>query len=357
MRKHIFAYMRYFLVLCVVIVLHIFNNHPVTLFLIFATITFPVLSVVFHYRFAKGIDVSLRFDDTYCERNQTVALVISLRNRTWYPHMKLLVSFGLYDIGLPNDYQHEYRFVLGARKQLEYRVPMHFSHCGVFRAEIKNVVSSEVIELMSVKIPCSQRCEMIVLPSKVEISLFTEDIHGRFVSDDDMELPQKGNDPSEIYDYRNYQIGDSLHSIHWKLTAKELTLIVKEYGDVTGEALWILLDYFCSDPRQKDAFFDFLYSVSRDLWRRKIPFSLMWMTAKNDMLQSRRICEEDDIIQVILALLYTPIAKECIGASVLQDVAMPSKIILSTKSYRRNSKYRTLCMYNNLVGLYQYIEE
>ena len=39
---------------------------------------------------------------------------------------------------------------------------------------------------------------------------------------------RKGNDPSEIFDIREYVPGDDIRSIHWKLSSKTDTLILKE---------------------------------------------------------------------------------------------------------------------------------
>ena len=42
---------------------------------------------------------------------------------------------------------------------------------------------------------------------------------------------RKGNDPSEIFDLREYVPGDDVRSIHWKLSGKLDNLVVKEASD------------------------------------------------------------------------------------------------------------------------------
>ena len=43
-----------------------------------------------------------------------------------------------------------------------------------------------------------------------------------------------GDDPSEIYQVREYRERDSLKDIHWKLSAREEELMVKERGFPLG---------------------------------------------------------------------------------------------------------------------------
>lgn len=41
---------------------------------------------------------------------------------------------------------------------------------------------------------------------------------------------KKGDDPSELFQVREYRVQDSVRDIHWKLSAKEEELMVKEHG-------------------------------------------------------------------------------------------------------------------------------
>lgn len=53
---------------------------------------------------------------------------------------------------------------------------------------------------------------------------------------------RKGDDPSEIYQVREYRREDSLKDIHWKLTAAKEELVAKERAFPLGCAVLIWFD-------------------------------------------------------------------------------------------------------------------
>ena len=44
------------------------------------------------------------------------------------------------------------------------------------------------------------------------------------------EKDRKGEDASEIYDVREYRAGDRMQKVHWKLSAREDTIYIKEFS-------------------------------------------------------------------------------------------------------------------------------
>lgn len=55
-------------------------------------------------------------------------------------------------------------------------------------------------------------------------------------------LARRGQEPSEVFDLREYRPGDSLHSIHWKLSSKTEEFVVKEAGDVLHTDILFVFD-------------------------------------------------------------------------------------------------------------------
>lgn len=57
---------------------------------------------------------------------------------------------------------------------------------------------------------------------------------------------KKGDDPSEIFDIREYADGDKIQRIHWKLSSKTGDLMVKEGSLPLMKEIHIFID-LCSD--------------------------------------------------------------------------------------------------------------
>ena len=53
---------------------------------------------------------------------------------------------------------------------------------------------------------------------------------------------ENGDDPSEVYQIREYRDMDSLRDVHWKMSAKAEELLVKEHGKPKGCVVLIWLN-------------------------------------------------------------------------------------------------------------------
>lgn len=84
------------------------------------------------------------------------------------------------------------------------------------------------------------------------IDTITENIYGK-------------KDSSNIKDIRKYVYGDSLKNIHWKLSAKSDTFMVKNYSSIVGKEVNILVNMhsYLFDSPSEEKMISFLASLSK----------------------------------------------------------------------------------------------
>lgn len=83
---------------------------------------------------------------------------------------------------------------------------------------------------------------------------------------------RRGDDPSELYQVRPYRAMDSVRDIHWKLTAKENQLMVKEHGFPLGCVILIWIDFGkCSNLMQS-----FSNIVKWPVYNVEDTYALIW---------------------------------------------------------------------------------
>ena len=102
------------------------------------------------------------------------------------------------------------------------------------------------------------------------------------------------SDPSELFDVREFQNGDRLQSVHWKLSARTDELMVKENSLPKACAVAIVADLRgIKKGRQADAFMKLLVSLSFSLMDQKCSHYVAWYdTAINDIVRARVDDEE-----------------------------------------------------------------
>jgi uncharacterized protein (DUF58 family) len=81
-----------------------------------------------------------------------------------------------------------------------------------------------------------------------------DDIDGSLVSDSALEYKHvKGNDVSEILQIKDYVRGDSIKSIHWKMSAKMGKLMVKELDTPNDNSIMVFFDYAPADKKRPES--------------------------------------------------------------------------------------------------------
>ncbi|MCI9153071.1 DUF58 domain-containing protein [Lachnospiraceae bacterium] len=124
---------------------------------------------------------------------------------------------------------------------------------------------------------------------------------------DEYSTEKKGDDPSEVYQIREYRPPDSIHSIHWKLSAKEDHLMVKEHGFPMGcvVLLWIRLPLADTDSKSFNRLLEQAASLSVTLLEEKCIHMAAWFEEKSGRVIKWRVSTAESVYEWIWRLLST----------------------------------------------------
>ncbi len=103
------------------------------------------------------------------------------------------------------------------------------------------------------------------------------------------ESRRRGTDYNPDYEIREYIPGDELKTIHWKLSAKQGKLMVRERLATGRERINVLLP-LGDDREQNDGLMEALYGLGRLLIHKEYPVQLFWQ-GREDSLESRFVAE------------------------------------------------------------------
>ena len=116
------------------------------------------------------------------------------------------------------------------------KIPVDTSHCGAYSYRLTWLYIYDLFGLFFVKINLNMNNEILVKPVPAMPSVMPDMFGFKAKNLRRSKLPN-----SEIYDIREYQIGDPLRSIHWKMSAKKDALLVKEPLEEYGGHSRVLL--------------------------------------------------------------------------------------------------------------------
>lgn len=354
--KYIFSYIRLAIILFVLFVLYLFNNHPVSLVLLILGFAIPLLSVGLFLLFGRKFKASVSFRQTILNRNANGKLYLKIENLTLYPHSALTVCFRIINSLGAGDYVHKISFYVGPYSDEEYELPVSFRYCGLYRVELISISSSDLFDLCGFSKPCEGYSEVLVMPGIAELSGSLDNINGTGSDDDDFtEEHGRGEDRSEIFDIREYAVGDKLQTIHWKLSAKSEQLLVKEFSDLSGEQFQLVVELAYQDNSQMDAFYDLLWTAASYFCKNLMKFSICYIDTK-DSFRRIPIRAEEDIVSVIMQLYYEKPSKEdnlSVRRVIDTDSGMKNRYLISNRTYGRNDGMTSICTNRNLARMYR----
>ena len=108
---------------------------------------------------------------------------------------------------------------------------LHLDLCGETVLRCTGVAVWDALGLFCRQIAPFPEVRVVCYPASfgVELALSRDTVGA--ASTEGLMQNRKGNDPSEIFDVREYVPGDDIRSIHWKLSCKTDTLILREPSD------------------------------------------------------------------------------------------------------------------------------
>lgn len=196
------------------------------------------------------------------------------------------------------------------RKQVLFKP----KNCGIISIIVKKYWILDVLYLFRAKKKIYEVQQTAVLPQThllmVEVTQKTREF---IVDAEEYSDRESGDDSSEIYQIREYRMGDSLHDIHWKLSAKEDTLCVKEYGRPLGCVVLIWLNLKQESKRSHYVpaiLWEAVASLSRSLLEEKCVHMVAWYEPENQRIQKKRISKDAHIYELLYRLLYTTTYRE-----------------------------------------------
>lgn len=167
--------------------------------------------------------------------------------------------------------------------------------CGNYEFELVRIKLYDFSRLFYVTKRVKKYANVEVMPQIDEIPVRITDRVRNFFGDSDIyDDIRPGYDPSELFDVREFQNGDRLQSVHWKLSARTDELMVKENSLPKACAVAIVADLRgIKKGRQADAFMKLLVSLSFSLMDQKYSHYVAWYdTAINDIVRARVDDEE-----------------------------------------------------------------
>lgn len=188
----------------------------------------------------------------------------------------------------------------------------HLQGAGNYRFELKKIRIYDMTGLFYWNRTVHQTAYVQVLPKLTAVNIrISEQIRNFYGEAAVYDEQRAGEDNSQIFDVREFVPGDRIQKIHWKLSAKSDTLLVREDSQPLACAVVLLLNPFSIRRMGKKKASECYLSVAADLafsfLEAACPIYAAWYSSEQKDVVRMRIDEEESYYVFLSSFM-----KECI---------------------------------------------
>lgn len=178
-----------------------------------------------------------------CSEGDSVPVTVTLESRCplFFPRAEAEVRVA-HAFGRSPEVLH-LKFPAQARNNTRLTFYIHAKSCGSVEVRLHKMRVYDMFRLFRTNVSSDHRSsELLVLPKPVFLSL-SESAPPIDQPESDRFADRPGDDPSEIFGIREYVPGDPVSRMHWKLSSRVGTLMLKEFSLPIEKDLLLFVDY------------------------------------------------------------------------------------------------------------------
>ena len=220
------------LIVCAVPV--VFVNHPIGYLPLLALVLVILVSFVYLQILKRSISFSEESLLPSCERGTDIEFVLLFKNRSPLvfpriePYIYISDLFGGADVVTPT------LMTLMPFEERDFRFQASFDHIGTYSAGVQKIIVNDLLGLFRHTIVNDSRHMVEVLPKLFDVSRV--DLTTVSSEESQRAFQAQVSDDMDYAGVRDYEWGDPLKAIHWKLsaslpTSNYLTRLYETYND------------------------------------------------------------------------------------------------------------------------------
>ena len=259
---------------------------------------------------SRGVGVQLG-SRTSATKGSAVALQVTFANESRFPVPHARVTVRVRNLLTGEAADVPVSASLPPRSTVSVPVELSSALCGRLECSVDRMRLFEVFRLFSRGVACQAERRLTVMPNLHEARL--RDVYAASpLSDTTVFSPYvRGSDLSETFGLREYEQGDELKRIHWKLSEKIDKMIVRDASLPLDNALMMFWDKGVSTRSEDSALAaDTMAEVVLALMEQLVHAGVTFEISSNDIPASRCVrafvTDENDIYEVIGQLLSAP---------------------------------------------------
>lgn len=285
--------LEYGLLLLAAFVFHIFVVDYISFWIFAFLLMLPLISLLVTVIAMEGVTAELIIKNSSIQKDESLPIQLKICNKSLFLACSVRVKLAIRNKLLQQE-QTRLFFITARKSGQTVEQSISSKYCGMLNCSIAELKIFDQLGLFSFQKDIESSYFISVLPSSYPLmaisSAILQDIENNITS-----RTMKGNDPSEIMDFREYREGDRLARIHWKLSDKYDQLMVKDFGDPISNDVLLLFDLNGNSDTQISGLLDAVYSISDFLIKNQIAYEMQWYDNLHERTVLKEIAQNNDL--------------------------------------------------------------
>jgi len=283
--------------------------------LLIIMILFPIVIRVFLKIQTNHLEIQISMQDKIVSQGDTVVIKTKIHNTFIFPTPNIVLKFRVRYLNYDVDNVHTINSSVRGNRVLELNTNLIMNYCGTVYLYVEQVRLFDYLSLFKVKGECFYNSSIVVMPKLYKPTHDNERAYNAYLSEvDEYSQDKSGDDPSEIFDLREYADGDNLNRIHWKLSSRGESLIVKEYSCPIAKTELILVELLATSSKAGGKNIDYIYqtvyALGNYFWHNEISFKLAYYDISSCNLKCITIDSFEKLQSAVINIIEMKVYKE-----------------------------------------------
>ena len=323
-----------FILTCIVLFLcRIISGYPLFGVLLAALLLMAAASLILFLYASASISAEIEMPEN-AGKNESFSVRIRVHGRAFSDVMQF-APFG-HVTNLLTEEQKAFREFLTGDGSYGTLLSFHVQspRCVQLYTKLESIRITDPFGLFSTRKILEAEASTLISPDtfRVSVELSTPDLPD--IESNDYSLIRPGDDPSELFDIRDYREGDPMRQIHWKLSEKYDRTVIREMSLPVSHSILLLLDNSPIGEVLPDAVSDTteaLISLSQSMIDEGIPHQVAWLNHDTGVIHAYTISSPEDLYALQGSLLSCRMISDGTGiveALLEQDIPEYSHLLL-----------------------------
>ncbi len=272
------------IVICIFFYILYIWDFSLILLIIFAVL--PVVMFVTTLIAKYSIKAEFAVQNKTTPKNSSFPVQLCVTNKSIFPVGKAEAHIEYYNIFNNQINEFELLFPVQALNTQRITFQLSSKYCGILKIRSAYIDIYDPLKIFRFRTGKNVQAEIAVMPEIHEVNGAISYTDRESDESSVFSENKAGDDPSEIFDLRDYINGDKLNRIHWKLSSKKDELIVKEYSMPVDVPCMLFLNLKCYEDSEYtlpvfDTLVETLISVSQFLIENERIHTIVYYNAES----------------------------------------------------------------------------